>query len=163
MALWPSVGAVSTKKLPEELGRDAFEEEILGNLIDLGGINPYDLAPRSCNVGSRSVGDEIEDYPIPEVRPGPLELRATAAEYMRQKIMYGSQRGDQRSMVSRYRARNGNVMHNAPTAGGDVKPIIISEERLAQMGMVTPSGQPVNLLANNKNIVSDRCTCIKYI
>lgn len=141
---------------------DELLHEFLGDLTDLGGTPTSFLSPPSGSIPT-GTGDETEEYPLPEYRPTPQQTRTATAEVLRQRVLYGAQPGDQRGLVVRYRMRNGPRMLNAPVRGGDIKPTLISEEKLQEWGWTDNLGNPVNLTPNGRSILPSRCTCLKYI
>lgn len=162
MALWSkSAPAPRQNALPMQMDeRTELQGAILDGISEYGifikGVSPYGGSQLN------SVGDDIEEMPLPERRPDPAHLKNGINELLKMRLLWGDRWGTD-GMAVRYEHRDSQRMSHAPTRGGDTAVTLMTEEKLVELGMVDDYGNPLNMTPNAKSIVSDRCTCIKYV
>ncbi len=157
MALWQRAHANASPQEEQVPNVSGFDYDVLDDLMPESNM-PIEYFRPKTSVIRAGVGDETEDAPVTARRTQPQDLRMEMLQRITSIIAWGRSGGDQGQAV-RIRTRNSPNLHNAPLSGGDVKPRLITEEKLLELGFVDAMGNPFNPAGTRKNIVSHRCTC----
>ena len=162
MALWKAKTRRDT--IPEEMSTpnvSSHEEDVVSDMYDEGNMSMEYFRPTS-SILRYGAGDDTEDAEVTLYRKTPEELRQEVFNRIKDNIAYGRAPGG-KGQVVRVRTRNSPSYHNAPLHGGDVKPRLITEEKLIELGFVNSAGQPFNPAGLRRNVVVPRCTCLASI